>query len=67
MDKIKEKINWLHVYVGFFIGFGIGMILFVIISNIEYKNGQVDAINGQIKYELVNHPDSTKTWERIKK
>ena len=31
-----------------------------------YKDGQVDAINGKIRYELVVHPDSTRTWEEKK-
>ena len=30
-----------------------------------YKNGQVDALSGNIKYELVEHKDGTKTWEKI--
>ena len=35
------------------------------IQNDEYKDGQVDALTGNIKYELTEHPDSTKTWEEI--
>jgi len=31
----------------------------------EYKKGQIDAINGIIKYELVEHEDMTRTWELI--
>lgn len=31
-----------------------------------YKGGQIDAINGKIKYELVTHEDKTQTWEEIK-
>ena len=31
----------------------------------DYKRGQIDALTGTIKYELVRHPDSTKTWEKI--
>ena len=30
-----------------------------------YKQGQIDAITGHPKYQLVAHADSTKTWERI--
>lgn len=29
-----------------------------------YKHGQIDALTGNIKYELVTQPDSTKTWEK---
>lgn len=32
-----------------------------------YKQGQIDAINGNIKFEVVEHPDKTRTWEVIKK
>jgi len=31
-----------------------------------YKKGQIDALTGKVKYELVT-PDKTSTWERIKK
>lgn len=31
-----------------------------------YKQGQVDALTGNIKMELTAHEDSTKTWEWIK-
>lgn len=31
-----------------------------------YKQGQIDAINGVVKYELIENPDQTKTWRRIK-
>lgn len=29
-----------------------------------YKNGQIDAITGNIQYELVEHKDMSKTWEK---
>jgi len=31
----------------------------------NYKSGQIDAINGIIKYELVVMPDQTKEWREI--
>ncbi len=31
-----------------------------------YKIGQVDALNGKIKYELKVNDDKSSTWERIK-
>ena len=31
----------------------------------DYKRGQVDALTGNIKYELVTHEDMTRTWELI--
>ncbi len=30
-----------------------------------YKKGQVDAINGVIKYELVENSDGSKEWQKI--
>jgi len=29
-----------------------------------YRKGQIDALTGIIKYELVINPDSTRIWER---
>jgi len=34
--------------------------------DVGYKRGQIDAITGNIKYELVVHPDKTTTWEEKK-
>jgi len=48
------------IAIGFIFGFALG-------SKDGYKMGQVDSINGKIKYELVIKPDKTSTWERIKK
>ncbi len=33
----------------------------------RYKQGQVDVLTGKVKYELITHDDSTKTWEKIEK
>ena len=33
----------------------------------KYKEGQIDAINGKISYQLVTHEDKTQTWEKIDK
>lgn len=30
-----------------------------------YKDGQIDAINGNIKYELVTKPDKSTEWDII--
>lgn len=32
-----------------------------------YYKGQVHALTGNVKYELVVNPDSTRTWETIDK
>lgn len=39
----------------------------LIIFKSTYKDGQVDALTGQIKYELVTNQDSTRTWKYIEK
>ena len=28
-----------------------------------YKKGQIDALTGTVKYQLVDNPDKSKTWE----
>ncbi len=30
-----------------------------------YEKGQIDALIGNIKYELVTQPDSTRVWKEI--
>ena len=48
------------------IGFILGMIFFgflLNVSNDTYKDGQIDAINGKIHYELVEQPNGTTEWE----
>ena len=60
-----------------FIGFGFGMLfLSILIHSIPeytrlyswgYKQGQIDAITNDIKYELVMNPDKTSEWKEIKK
>lgn len=37
------------------------------INSGDYKQGQIDALSGVVKFELVQHPDGTKTWEEKKK
>lgn len=31
-----------------------------------YRQGQIDALNGEVRYELKTQPDSTKVWVVIK-
>ena len=52
-------ITWLLVTIGWIVTTELS------IKPREYKKGQVDALTGNIKYELITHPDSTKTWEEI--
>jgi len=32
----------------------------------RYRQGQIDALTGKVKYELRVNSDSTRTWEKIK-
>lgn len=38
------------------------VILLQVTSDKYYKQGQVDAINGKVKYELKVQPDSARIW-----
>lgn len=56
-------------FTDFIIGAVTGIILWAAIFNpikTGYKQGQIHALTGHAKYELVINPDSTKTWEEIK-
>lgn len=49
--------------------FGLFIMTFAILGLVvakSYKQGQVDALTGKVKYELVVNADSTKTWEEVK-
>lgn len=52
------------------VGIFIGMLLMVILINAAgntYKRGQIDALTGNVKYELVTNSDKTSSWKKIKK
>lgn len=57
---------------GFILGMVVGAVIVVSIiatSPFErrgYKRGQIDALTGTVKYELIEHENKTKTWEWIK-
>ena len=47
------------------IGIITGTILLIfigILGDLNYKEGQIDALKGKIKYELKTNSDSTRTW-----
>jgi hypothetical protein len=56
-------------FCAFLVGFFVGMLITLACSiHIDlYKRGQVDALTGKIRYELVVKADSTKSWEEISK
>jgi len=56
----------MEYFIGIFLGFILGFLVAVgFYHDVGYKKGQIDAINGIIKYELVDMPDQTKDWRKI--
>jgi hypothetical protein len=53
-------------YGWFMIGIVVTLLIFMYVVD-PYKQGQVDALTGNVKYELVTQDDSTKVWKEIKK
>lgn len=45
--------------------FIIGVTIGILYTTNYYKQGQIDALTGKIKYRLIVNPDSTRTWERV--
>ena len=54
---------------GFFMGVGITNLIYssVIHEDGGYKQGQIDAINGKICYQIVLQADGSTKWEKIEK
>lgn len=53
----------------FLIGIGLGINLMGLglnLADITYKDGQIDAIQGKIHYQLVPQKDGTTEWEYVK-
>ena len=57
------KLN--EYFLGLGIGFVLGCMLSAIVMGNWYKEGQIDAINGKIKYELVTQSNGSTEWEKI--
>lgn len=57
----------------FLIGLFFGFFLWVIISTElpsmtpHYRQGQIDALTGEVRYELVDQPDGTREWVEIER
>ena len=43
-----------------------GIFVFQKEQEFSYKQGQIDCLNGKIKYELVKQPDGTTEWKEKK-
>jgi len=53
----------------FFCGIVVGMIMSLItmIALDPYKQGQIDSMNGVLKYKLVEQADKSIEWERLER
>lgn len=65
--------SYVEEHLGFYSGFMLlicyiifGLSMLIGVSAITYKEGQIDALTGDVKYELVEKEDMTKEWVRIK-
>lgn len=70
MDLVPPGFRYMEDMMGYYLGVVVGIlmcfvVMFAIYMN-DYKDGQIDAINGDIKYELVVQKDNSTKWERIK-
>ena len=59
--------KWEMYWIGVTSGMLLAIIMMLILGTPDsrYKDGQVDALTGKVKYELVVQDDSTRTWESI--
>ena len=57
-----KDFTYLLIYLSIIISFA----LMIMVSGlVGYKNGQVDALNGEIRYELVQQSDKSTKWDLI--
>ena len=57
---MKDLLIVVLIIIGIFVFIGLG-------GSIGYKEGQIDAIRGDIRYELVEQSDGSTDWKKIKK
>ena len=57
---------WENFWTGFLIGLMMFCFFSIIMMKVEYKLGQIDAINGNIQYELREMDDGSVKWRPIK-
>ncbi len=66
---LKAKSTSCRCCLGFVYGFAVagllGLAAVIAHGASEYRRGQIDAINGVVKYELHAHDDGTTSWEVI--
>ena len=61
MDKIEKKVVFAVILL---MGIMLGVVLGAYLSRNDYRQGQIDALIGNVKYELLVNPDSTVTWHK---
>ena len=60
MFKGEIEYYWYGLVLGILLGFCVTLIFMIP----QYKKGQIDAINGIIKYELVKQNNGSSEWEK---
>jgi len=66
MNDIGGTIFIVIVALFWLIGLVIGLIRIVEIGEVDrYKKGQIDALNGIVKYKLITNKDKTSQWKLI--
>ena len=60
--------NWDAFGDGFVLGGLFAIAIFVLLLFVinPYRKGQIEALTGDVRYELVVQPDSSKIWKRRK-
>jgi hypothetical protein len=55
------------VMIGVMVATGFLLLIITNVYDSRYMQGQIDAINGNIKYELVEQYDGSTKWKRIER
>lgn len=50
------------IFSGIIIGILVTLMCSIVLFGSDYKKGQIDAINGKIRYELQVQPDNSQIW-----
>lgn len=66
MKASIERNKYDYFLSGFMLGLFILIVAIPIIGHNDYKKGQIDALTGKVKYQLVMQEDSTRVWKSIR-
>ena len=65
---VLEEGDIFKVWFGAFIGFILGaLIVGTVRYNEGFKEGQIEALTGNVQYELQVQPDSSRVWVKTKR